>query len=227
MYDHFLVKAPGKLEDMVPIRGVLELRHPKAHRYWDVSGQLISQIEEALPGLTCQSLEQGGFVFRGNAAVGLSAATFFWNRASMEPDFAALENRFDSAAERFWRLVQSGLGITTITRVGNRYGYLFPTAAAEELVRGMRLWEANERLSPFGVPSSEGVALRFKMAERPVRVRLEVDAGSTTVAGKEKEGVLLDIDFSMVEVSAADLDLGRFIRENQELVRTHLYRLLR
>ena len=64
------------------LQSVIEWRYPRAHRYWDDCGKLISAIEAAFPGLNCQGLGADGFTFAGPAA-GLVEAKFYWDKARL------------------------------------------------------------------------------------------------------------------------------------------------
>jgi len=69
------VKTPERFEDFRFLRSVVEVRFPRAHKYWDGSGQTIEAIEQRLPGLTCEKLEEAGFRFSAKEATGLSSVS--------------------------------------------------------------------------------------------------------------------------------------------------------
>ena len=71
-------------------QAVLEVRYPKAHRYWDDCGKVISQIEEKLTGLVCQRLGPNGFEFEGKDPAAARRAVFYWNRLEITQGHASV-----------------------------------------------------------------------------------------------------------------------------------------
>ena len=90
-----------ELSELRFAQSVLEVRFPKTHTYWDVSGKAIESIEQRLPGLVCQHLEPEGFRFTGIPDRGLTSATFYWNKVTasiMDLGAPAIPKKFSHGA---------------------------------------------------------------------------------------------------------------------------------
>lgn len=225
------VLAPGSLDDLLPVRATLEIRYPNAHRYWDVSGGVVAQIEAKLPNLSCARLGPKGFEFEAKPKSGVGTCVFYWNRVSLDQDLAESPARFESIALDFWTTVATAFEISVLERVGNRYAYLFPTdgvKVAEDLLANRPIWSLPVALDAFGTPDARGIALRTVHADANRRIRVELQSGEYSVEGKSQTGALIDIDFSMTDTpNAATLVLGEFLRWNQRFIRSNLHTLLR
>jgi hypothetical protein len=80
-------------EDFTFVQSLLELKFPRAHRYWDESGQLIETIEQRIPGLKCEKLEDNGFRFSGVPA-GVAHALFYWDSVIAIQDASSPASKF-------------------------------------------------------------------------------------------------------------------------------------
>jgi hypothetical protein len=216
------MKARSRLPEAKVTQSVLEVRYPKAHRYWDDCGKLISAVETAFPGLTCQGLEADGFRFAGNSS-GLVAAKFFWDRANVQTAGRG-EAVLAEAAGKFVALVQSGLSIVTLTRLGHRTWFIFPTDSLTQATKwldGFTLWQfAPERVTELGHPMSNGSVLRTRLEPGGRRMRMEVNSG--TISEKnyaEMSGVIVDIDIVSEIPDAVTFDVGPFVDNNRRFIR--------
>ncbi len=222
------MKAPGSLDDLIPLQSIVELRYPRAHRYWDVSGALIAKVEERIPQLRCRRLGEEGFEFRGVPGSGISSALFFWERASVSTDMSGSHDRFDAAAAEFFSLVIDGLGVETVRRLGNRYLYLFPNDQAQGLLDERPLWRGSEAMAAFGEPQSNGSIFRTQLPSFGRRLRLEIESGDGEVQGKSQMGVRLDVDFAREPPPQPQaLAIQEFLGWNRRFIRENLHKVLR
>ena len=162
-------------------QSVLEWQYPRAHRYWDDCGKLIATVERTFPGLLCQGLQQNGFHFVGQSK-GITAAHFYWDKASIsQVDLG--DGALSRAATLYWPLVQEGLGISTVTRLGHRTWLCYETdsvATALKFLDGLGFIEAvGPGAEKLGIPFAGGSVLRTKLNGRGLR--LEVNAGGSAV----------------------------------------------
>ena len=204
-------------------QATVEIRYPKVHRYWDDSGKVIASLESRLHGLTCQRLGASGFEFTGAGSLGVSSATFYWDKVVIsyaEPGGAALPKRFTESAAEFWRLVAFGLGIERVGRVGHRLWYYVPfpdTTTAVAWLAEQQLWvPATESLNEWGERSNEALRLQFRLADdRSVVLRLGT-ATMTSGATAPRSGVFVDTDFFTTRDGGpvGQLDLDAFMRSN-------------
>lgn len=226
------MKAPGRYEDLAPAMGILEIRYPRAHAYWDRSGSLIAAIETAMPSLTCERLGPNGFEFKGAEGCGVQSAVFYWDRVILNQEADGSFGPFEALAVGVWSKVSEAFDLQELTRVGNRYGYLFPTessAAADHLLNECHaMWSLGDALGAFGAPDAKGVALRTSLRQDNRRIRLEIATGDQSVRGKKRSGVTLDIDFSLADTpSVRALDLPEVLRWNHRFVKANLHNVLR
>lgn len=211
------------------VNGILEVRYPRAHKYWDASGALVQALEDGIPGLKCLTLGPEGFEFKA-PGTGTAASTFYWEhlRIQVDPLAPRADGGFEAFAKRFWKTVMEGLGLSELTRVGHRYGYLFPTPEGTELLSELKVWDLSERLASFGTVDNKGVVLRTHLGNPERRLRLEFGDGRAVVGGKHRPGVLIDIDiFVDRDLTASTFDLGQFLSWNLHFIKANLHKVLR
>jgi len=218
-------------EDFRLLKCVLEVRYPKAHRYWDECGQLISALELRLPGLVCQRLAENGFQFTGTGASGLSSAVFYWDRAIAEHDSEVTSAKFAERTSEFWSVVAQGLDIQETTRVGNRY-WLFLRAdsatEAESWLESKPFWRFTDNDSaPWGQPLVTGSVLYARDQSAGVSSRIELGVGKVKAQNEEHVGVVVDVDFKLLTPpTRAKLDVGSFLKKNERRLRDNLVSML-
>jgi len=221
----YTMKPPQSFDDFRCEKTVVEVRYPRAHAYWDVSGQCIEAIETRLPGVTCDKLETG-FVFKGHRDSGLTTAVFFWDKVILTRD-GAIHVKFSEVADEFWRIVAQSLRVERTSRVGHRF--LFALAAeseadAEEWIDKRRIWTLHGG-GELGEPCNAGTVLRTKLADR--RARIEMSPATIREPGSTRFALMVDVDFSLLSApTRAHLDLGGFMKTNLKLLKDSLSRLL-
>lgn len=216
-------------QDLQFHEAVLEVRYPRAHKYWDDCGKLVSELETKLPGLACQRLDENGFQFQGHADIGVSRASFYWDRVSMYQDLSSGLSKFGETAEEFWRLVAFVLEIRKVSRLGHRLWHYLPTKTVAEAVNWLakqKVWMI--RSGAWGIPVNSGVVLRTRIEPEDRNVRIEIDAAESKSQNKPTiTGVLIDVDFSRaVVMDTAKVDIREFIRRNHKLIEQSLAELL-
>lgn len=209
---------------------VVEWRFPKAHRYWDDCGKVITAVEGAFPGLSAVALEQDGFKLAGQSR-GITNANFYWDKAAVEQIGGTSDAAVADAAAAFWDVVSDGLAIREVKRLGHRTFSLFETEnprTAQHLVESLSVWEFSEPIAGLGNPISNGVTLRTILPDGVRRLRLNIAAGTMTIKGREYPGVVLDSDF-FVEMpqTLTSEELREFVRTNQSMIREHIDPILR
>lgn len=220
-YNPVIVAHKQKLPRAKAHQSAVEWTFPKAHRYWDASGSVIAGIEAAFPGLECKGLdERQGFRFEGEK--GLSAATFFWNKASIM-QVGLGDDALGTAAARFWDIVSTGLSVSSVQRFGHRSWLIFETESPQESLRwleGLDVWRFGEmgNSQDIGTPKSAGIVLRTRLSTLSREMRLELNAGSVTWKAKEICGVLADVDLSM-EAPDVTTDFGAAVDEDVQFLR--------
>jgi hypothetical protein len=217
-------------EDFQIGQGVVEIRHPKAHRYWDDCGKLIAALERKLPGLVAQKLGPKGFEFDGVEALGIAKAMFFWNRVEVTLAPQGAQSKFIESAVVFWETVRDGLSVEAIARLGHRLWVHLPQASlseAEELLKSLPLWGfSGDRLGGFGSPRNSGIVLRSKLTDGR-DVRLQVDSATMKLQdAPASPGALFDLDFTAAVPVALTADVGRFLQANYRFAKDNLPKLV-
>lgn len=210
-------------------QSTVEWRFARAHRYWDDCGKLIAAIEVEFPGLHCQALEENGFKFSGRSR-GISAAMFYWDKASVSQGDIG-DAGLPNATEGYWPLVQQWLGVDAPIRIGHRTWMRFETNTVKDAARwleGLALWRGGEwGANDLGTPQSAGVVLRTRIEPVGRRMRLEVNAGTVTVNGRERHGVLVDVDLVVEAPDVMPTGAAEFIRWNLEFLRDRVIPVFR
>lgn len=207
------------------LQSIIELRYPRAHRYWDDCGKLIELVETAFPGLVCQGLEQHGFRFEGLSG-GITGVVFYWDRASLTQTGQG-DAGLARGAARFWELVREVLQPKPPTRIGHRTWMCYETdrtAEADRWLREHSLWTLDEGAAGLGQPFLGATVIRTKLDAGGRRVRFETNSGTMTVKGdttRNYHGVILDVDITVEnpESEVAD-DLAEYISWNLSFLRT-------
>lgn len=212
------------LSDLRFAQAVLEVRYPKAHKYWDDCGKAIETIEQRLPGLKCEALTDQGFRFSGAPERGLSTAQFFWDKTTstiVEVGAPAFPKKFAEGAAEFWRLVAQQLGVQNTTFVGNRFWYYVPFSSqgdGEDWLAQQQLWQFIGGDARLGSVLNEGLRLRTNIEDRTVAVRLGTGQISAP-AQKAAVGVILDVDFKLLQSPPVSrLDAGAVVQRNIRLL---------
>lgn len=223
------MKTPTEFEDFRLHRSVLEVRYPKAHRYWDDCGKLIATLEQRLPGLTCARLSENGFQFEGTAETGVSRAVFFWDRAIAEHDSTISSSKFIDKAAVFWLVVAQGLDVEATTRVGNRYWLRLPAGPgdqAKEWMASRSIWRLDDRLRSWGTPQQDSATLMTELRSENAGLRVQVGAGTIKDGDSEYAGVIVDADFHLLKApSRAVFDPEAFMKKNHQFLKRNLLQL--
>jgi hypothetical protein len=212
-------------------QATIEVRHEKAHRYWDDSGKLVAAIESRLPGVECQRLGPNGFEFTGAiSSACFSSATFFWDRISVtatDPAAVSMPKRFAENAAEFIRLVCFGIGVSRFSRVGHRLWHYLPfenTAAASEWLEKRGVWSPGVACRDWGTQSNEQFRAQFVIdPDRSVVLRLG-SASMTRPAPQPIFGVFVDADFFTTHPSS--IDVLTFAKNNLRFLDQRLDSLL-
>jgi hypothetical protein len=217
---------PNGEQDFHFLQAVIEIKYPKAHRYWDKSGELISTIESRLPGLVCQKLTEHGFRFNGSDADGAVGAVVYWGQASIHQGRNTPRSKFIETAESFFRLLADQFEIQTVNRLGHRiwhYRKADSVSEASSWLLSQRLWRYEPRMANrWGEPRPHGIVLRSRLANDRL-LRLELDTGELNTGPGRKPGVLVDTDFSTDgDLPMRSLDVARFAQANHRFLRDNL-----
>lgn len=221
------MKVPKSYDDFRFHHAVLEIRYPKAHRYWDDCGKLIEALETRMPGLECQRLDEQGFQFKGAETAGVMAASFYWDRVIV---VQGRDNPFATFADRaaeYWRIVARGLSIERTVRVGHRLWQYLPAAStseAENWLNTKRLWQFSAA-STWGDAVTSGIVLRTVLGRENRAIRLELSSVTIRESG-EVFGVMADVDFNLLSApSRTQLDPVDFMKWNHRFVKDNLANL--
>lgn len=212
------------------LQSIVEWSFPRAHRYWDDCGKLITAIEGTFPNLVCQGLQPDGFHFAGLSR-GITAALFYWEKANVAQTGRG-DAALSDAARQFWPVVMDGLGIVRTTRLGHRSFLCYETSSPEEAVRfaeGLTLVElTGEKLSVLGAPVVAGTVIRTQLEVGGRRMRLEINPGTMAIDGKPHHGLLVDVDISL-DAAWADTscDVAEFVAWNVQFLRESIGPLFR
>jgi hypothetical protein len=117
--------------------------------------------------------------------------------------------------------VQETLKVSTPTRIGHRSWICYPTENAKEALRwleGFKLWEFTEGRE-LGVPRVGGCTLRTQLEPDGRRLRLEVNAGTITLADKQHHGVIVDVDVVAEPPAEIPRDVKEFVDWNVRFLR--------
>ncbi len=210
-------------------QSVVEWRYARAHRYWDDCGKLVAAIEAEFPGLACEGLESQGFKFAGKSR-GVSGAGFYWDKASIG-QVALGDASIPDAAARFWPIVQAGLSILCPTRIGHRTWLLFPTDTPKEALcwlQGLAVWRfSSPEVSRLGSPQTTGAVLRTRLEPGGRSMRVEFNAGTLSAGGRDRHGVIIDVDVVVEAPSALPDDFADFVSWNLTFLRENVVPVFR
>jgi hypothetical protein len=218
-----------RLERPRRLHTVVEWRYPKAHRYWDDCGKLITEVESAFPGLKAQSLGSDGFKFTGDER-GITSANFYWEKAAIEQDGGQGDSWIGEAADLFWELVKDGLNISEVNRIGHRTFSLFETerpAVANRYLEERSIWHFSPSSEALGTPISAGAVLRTVLPDSLRRLRLELQAGTMKARERSYHGVIADTDIVIEKPAAIPTTFRDFVEDNQTLIRESIDPILR
>jgi hypothetical protein len=224
------MKPPARYQDIETLRTVLEVRYPKAHKYWDVSGGILEALEGRIPGLVAEKLGENGFSLKGRPDSGVPDAEFFWNRCAVARHGMIEPGRFVDAAATVWSIVWQRLNVTHLDRVGHRVAHFIPTdtrAAASDWIDRMPLWSLDAGLAQgWGVTTNEGVVLRTRTKAR--RVRLEVAVVEVAERTGNRTGLVVDVDITLPEdsVTRSSFVADEFLKENYKFMQQNVLNLL-
>lgn len=213
------------------LQSVIEWRYPRAHRYWDDCGKLISAVEAAFPGLKCQGLGADGFTFAGPSA-GLVEAKFYWDKARLVV-VGQGQGQLPEASRRFWGVIADGLSIETRSFLGHRSFLCCELASVKEAVRWLDnqppLWTFASTEGPrLGTPQTAGSVLRTQIADGERRLRLDIQPGTISIKGEgDHHGIILDADIVVQAPNALPQDVGDFVSWNLEFIRSTVAPLYR
>ena len=222
------MKAPGSFLDLDAHRGVFEVKYPRAHKYWDVSGAVVARVERELPGLSCQALGDLGFRFSPFAPLGVAMAAFYWDRVLLEPNLETDQTVFQETCGRFWTIVRESFEVEKVSRLGNRYAYRFAgNEKPDQHLKRLGLWRAESSMVPFGDPMNEDLVLRFENEAIDRRIRLELGTSTRAERGTERGVVIMDIDFTPIKPVSPDFDAVDFMGVNLSFLKTNLHQILR
>ncbi|MEP7308198.1 MAG: hypothetical protein ABJA98_22060 [Acidobacteriota bacterium] len=213
----------NRLPEPKRFQSVVEWQFPRAHRYFDDCGKLIAVIEQAFPGLICQGMSPDGFRFVGSSH-GITAAHFYWEKASVS-QVGKGDAGLADATVRFWSLVQAGLGISSVSRLGHRTWLLYETntqADANHWLSGFRFLAFDrEGGDVLGTPDAGGSVIRTKLEVGGRRLRLEVNAGTASINQKQVHGVFVDADIVLEPLDSTE-NLGEFVSWNGTFIRENI-----
>ncbi len=221
------MKTPKDFRDFLAVRSIVEVRFPRAHKYWDDCGKLIETLETRVNGVTCAGLDAKGFNFVGSDSCPILGARFFWDRVLIEQQSGVSPRKFLESAEEFWRLSALGLGVGHVAGVGHRLWYLLKSEdkkEAEDWLQAQRVWSSVADLG--GTPSNDGVVLRAHLTDRSLR--LEIGVADVLIRQDRKlTGVLMDTDFTSRKKQPVDsLDLDVFGNENLTWLKHRLHQVI-
>jgi hypothetical protein len=209
------------------LQALLEVRFPKAHRYWDDCGKTIEEIETAIPGLTCAKLDGDGFHFVGSSESPLSNGKFYWDKAWCASDRVTpnggYPDGFNSAALTFLSTVFSSLRVESTTRVGHRIIEQLPFSREQEVTE---FWRQNTllKMNPeaeeaWGVVRSEDATVTIELKDEKRLVTLRIVKAKSNV---DQYSAILDFDFTLTQnPEIAELDLMGFVASNRADYEAH------
>ena len=179
----------------------------------------MAAIENQLPGLVCQGLNPDGFRFEGDSS-GITFGLFYWDKAFIGQTGCANASLVSGAA-RFWPLVESGLSIQNVNRIGHRTWLCFEMPKRESLAwlsSFQFLTVVGDTETPLGTPDATGAVFRSKLASDRRHLRLEVNGGTLTLGKSEVEGVIIDVDISVEKPDLRAMSSDEFVRWNQRFI---------
>jgi hypothetical protein len=218
-----------RLPEPKRIQSVVEWQFPRAHRYWDDCGKLIAAIEKEFPRLKCEGLRDDGFHFSG-LSKGITGALFFWDKA-----FVVQAGQGDAglaeASGQFWPLIETGLSVAAINRLGHRTFLLYEASPRDALAwlenfRFVTLDRSDAERTALGVPDAPGTVLRTKLEPGGRRLRLELNTGTTRVERGDLHGVIVDIDIAVNTLDPPE-SVHDFIDSNIRFIRQRVEPLFR
>jgi hypothetical protein len=212
---------------------VIEWRYPKAHRYWDVAGTLMRQVEQAFPGYSCETSPRDGFQFVG-PTTGMVQGTFYWDKATVTY-VEGSDSDLVASASRYWAIVSEALQPSQLLRLGHRTWLCYDTPNPTDGVgwlRRLKAWEfARKDFTALGEPDTAGVVLRTVLAEER-RLRTEVNAGTIEVGtaggvSRRYTGVVVDIDIAIEGDALSAVSPDQFLQWNVDYMRANVHQLFR
>jgi hypothetical protein len=220
--------AVDSFEDFRFFQALIEIKYQKANKYWDASGQLIETIEQRLPGLKCEKLEENGFRFSG-ASAGITVAQFYWDKVVLIQSASDPATRFLETAGEFFRLTSSALGVSKLERVGHRLWFYVPASREQAAARlkAVKLWTPTSHFGVWGNVLSEGSVLKTEHPDPKRTIRVELSVGELRGPSTPSvSGILVDIDFALPEpLAGSAFDLQDFARWNAKFAKQHLAEL--
>ena len=220
--------SKDRLPEPKRFQSVVEWQFPRAHRYWDDCGKLITALETSFPGLTCQGLQPDGFRFTGLSR-GITNALFYWDKANISQvgrgDVGVAE-----AAGLFWPVIKQGLGVSTVARLGHRTWLCYETARLTDAVRWLDSFKfvaiVRDGGDALGTPDAGGSVIRTKLVEGGRKLRLEVNAGKLNIDRREMHGVIVDVDI-VLEPPLDSHEPGEFVAWNVRFIRESIEPMFR
>lgn len=222
--------SKSRLPEPKRLQSIVEWQYPRAHRYWDDCGKLITAVESAFPGIVCQGLQADGFHFAG-LSNGVTGGLFYWDK-SFIMQIGRGDAGLSNAASVFWPLIQHGLGIQKINRLGHRTWLCYETANQQEALRWLSDFRfvVLDRANPeaLGAADAAGSVLRTKLEVGGRRLRLEVNAGTMSFERRETHGVIVDVDISINQLTdASSVDPDEFVTWNTGFIRDSIEPMFR
>lgn len=219
-------------------QAVVEVRYMKGYLYWDVCGRCIREInQESGNKIDFSELRAGECVLRFTEEKECQAK-FGPRNMSVSGTKLKNVNRLKEFAPLIYEVLRRNLEFEQVSRLGFRVFYVLEKPSEDDaaaFVDSLKLWSVQAaRCTAFGdVIQAREVTINVSSGREKTRIHIapasrsdreDPDAQFDEFA--PRHAVLTDIDFSIEDIAAKDLQLDKFIHRSFGKVRDHISTLL-
>lgn len=223
--------------DLLLSKVILELRYNEGFLYWDKCGATILDIKRKFPEWKWEITSAELTIFKNpkrnmEFVFNINSIRFIQNEVDNL-------NQFKKTTGEIIPLIVEKLEIKKLSRVGNRYQYVFPVENPEqsmEIIQNSPLVEVpKEKLNLFGEKSTktafvvhiENEKLQYRIENATIE-KIEVPANiKLNERFNPKYALRIDVDIATVnEVNASDFDCSNFIQSNKQFLEHNLIKFI-
>lgn len=213
---------------------VFEVKYVKGYMYLDNSGKILNSILDKYP-----TLKHISSAPLGGTSITMSEHSiniiFSHERITVEINYPDNLKFYRELTNEVIQLISRQLQITTFTRVGNRFFYIFPieSVKANEIFRAAQLFTIpEEKLSIFGKTFKEP-EMKFVAADEDEGIGYKVRVSTFSRVSEVTRNKPLKIEYSKLEETGILVDIDFFTSKSvdlsilncDDLIRTNEHRL--
>ncbi|TET46405.1 hypothetical protein E3J62_04410 [candidate division TA06 bacterium] len=204
--------------------------------YWDAAGKTLRAISAGKFQWEFEQVTNKGVKIRDRKH-GITVIYGFGN-VIVTQNYVENLNKFKEATSLVFNVVVKTLDVKYMTRLGNRFWYLFPLNSRQKgeklLAEAQLVGDYGDRLKDFGDEiTNRSVVLRLAGKEHHCRIALSVVEKETQLKFSDIDSkffpewaVLCDVDFYREGELKSGLDVSQFIHRNHKTLQNKLLDLL-